>query len=101
MKFTSPYRMSRNYTQLFELICVGHEIPCFIDYSFRDDDKVKHRDICRVRRRGSFDISFGARGIGYGDISSWHKENGERELDAFDDLCQMLNVEFIEYYVES
>lgn len=88
--------MSRNYTELFELISIGHEVPCFIDYSFSNNDKVKYRDICRVRRRGSFDISFGARGIGYGEISSWNKENGERELDAFYDLCEMLNVEFIE-----
>jgi hypothetical protein len=96
MKFTSPYKMSRNYTELFDLIANGHEIPCFVDYSFRDNDKVKCRDICRVRRRADFDISFGARGIGYGEISSWSKENGERELDAFYDLCEMLNVEFIE-----
>ena len=88
--------MSRNYTQLFDLIAIGHEVPCFVDYSFRDNDKVKYRDICRVRRIGSFDISFGARGIGYGEISSWSKENGGRELDAFYDLCEMLNVEFIE-----
>lgn len=96
MKFTSPYKMSRNYTQLFELICNGHEIPCFVDYSFRDNDVRSYRDICRVRRRTEFDISFGARGIGYGDISSWHKGNGERELDAFFGLCKRLNVEFIE-----
>jgi hypothetical protein len=96
MKFTNPYKMSRNYSELFELISNGHEIPCFVDYSFRNDDLVKSRDICRVRRRGVFDISFGARGISYGDISSWHKGNGEREVDAFHNLCKMLNVEFIE-----
>jgi hypothetical protein len=96
MSFTTPYKMSRNYTELFYLISTGHEIPCFVDYSYKDNDERVFRDICRVRRRGSFDISFGARGISYGGISSWHKENGERELDVFDDLCQMLNVEFIE-----
>lgn len=96
MKFTSPYKMSRNYTELFDLICEGHEIPCFIDYSFNDEDLVKYRDICRVRRRSSFNISFGARGIGYGDVSSWHKEEGMREIDVFCELCKMLNVEFIE-----
>lgn len=96
MNFTSPYRFSKNYTELFELISVGHEVPCFVDYSFRDDDTRKYRDICRVRRFKEFEISFGARGIGYGDVSSWHKENGEREIDAFTDLCKMLNVEFIE-----
>ena len=96
MIFTSPYKMSRNYSELFELICNGHEIPCFVDYSYLDNDERVYRDICRVRRRGEFDISFGARGIGYGDISSWHKGNGERELDAFVRLCEMLNVEFIE-----
>lgn len=96
MNFTSPYRLSKNYTELFELISVGHEVPCFVDYSFRDDDTRKYRDICRVRRFKEFEISFGARGIGYGDVSSWHKENGGREIDAFTDLCKMLNVEFIE-----
>jgi hypothetical protein len=96
MNFTRPYRMSRNYTELFELISVGHEVPCFVDYSFRDDDTRTYRDICCIRKRGSFDISFGARGIEYGSISSWHKENGEREIDVFSDLCKMLNVEFIE-----
>jgi hypothetical protein len=88
--------MSRNYTQLFDLICDGHEIPCFVDYSFRDDDLRKYRDISKVRRICEFQISFGVRGIGYGDVSSWHKENGEREIDAFTNLCKMLNVEFIE-----
>lgn len=95
MSFTTPYKMSRNYTELFDLICDGHEIPCFVDYSSRVDDNIKYRDICRVRRRGEYDISFGARGIGYCDISSWHKENGVREIDAFAELCKMLNIEFI------
>ena len=96
MKFTTPYKMSRNYTELFDLICEGHEIPCFIDYSFKDDDVKKYRDICRVRRFVEFEISFGARGIGYGDVSSWHKEQGSREIDYFVELCKSLNVEFIE-----
>jgi hypothetical protein len=96
MKFKSPYKLSTNYTELYALICEGHEIPCFVDYSFRDDDLVKYRDVCRVRRRAEFDISFGARGIGYGDISSWHKEQGSREIDIFVELCKSLNVEFIE-----
>jgi hypothetical protein len=96
MKFTSPYKMSINYTELFDLICEGHEIPCFVDYSFRDDDVRKYRDICRVRRFAEFEISFGARGIGYGDVSSWHKEQGVREIDYFVELCKSLNVEFIE-----
>ncbi len=96
MNFTSPYKISRNYTELFELICNGHEIPCFVDYSYLDNDKRIYRDICRVRRRAEFDISFGARGIGYGDISSWHKGKGKIEIDVFIDLCERLNVEFIE-----
>jgi hypothetical protein len=96
MKFTSPYKLSRNYSKLFELISIGHEIPCFVDYSYKDNDERVYRDICRVRRRAKFDISFGARGISYGDISSWHKENGEREIDAFFNLCETLSVEFIE-----
>jgi hypothetical protein len=96
MNFTSPYKMSRDYALLFDLIAVGHEVPCFVDYTFRDNQQEVYREICRVRRRGKFDISFGARGIDYGDITSWHKENGERETDAFFDLCERLNVEFIE-----
>jgi hypothetical protein len=96
MKFTIPYKISKNYNELFELICQGHQIPCFVDYSYRDDDETVFRDICRVTRRADFYISFGARGISYGDISSWHKENGEREIDAFVGLCKILNVEFIE-----
>jgi hypothetical protein len=96
MEFTTPYRMSRNYTELFELICIGHEIPCIVDYFFRDDDVRKYRDICRVRRFAEFQISFGSRGVEYGSISSWHKENGEREIDYFVELCKSLNVEFIE-----
>jgi hypothetical protein len=96
MEFTTPYKMSRNYTQLFDLICDGHEIPCIVDYSFRDDDVRKYRDICRVRRFKEFEISFGTRGIGYGDVSSWHKEQGVREIDYFAELCESLNVEYIE-----
>lgn len=88
--------MSRNYTQLFDLICEGHEIPCIVDYSFRDDDVRKYRDICRVRRFKEFEISFGARGIGYGDVSSWHKEEGKIEIDYFTELCESLNIEYIE-----
>lgn len=96
MKFKNPYSLSRNYTELHALLVEGYEIPCFVDYSYRDQDERVYRDICRVRRRAEFDISFGARGIGYGDISSWHKENGKREIDCFADLCKDLNVEFIE-----
>lgn len=96
MDFTTPYKISRNYTQLFDLICDGHEIPCFVDYSFRDDDLRKYRDICRVRRFREFEISFGSRGIGYGDVSSWHKEKGVREIDYFTELCESLNIEYIE-----
>ena len=96
MNFTSPYKISRNYTELFELICNGHEIPCFVDYSYLDNDKRIYRDICRARRRFEFDISFEARGIGYGDVSWWQKGEGKREIDIFVDLCERLNVEFIE-----
>ena len=99
MEFTNPYKVSRNYVELFELISDGHEMPCYVDYSFpprRHQEEKIYRDICRARRRCSFDISFGARGICYGDISSWHKENGFREVDVFVDLYKSLNVEFIE-----
>jgi hypothetical protein len=96
MEFTTPYKISKNYTQLFELICIGHEIPCIVDYSYRDNDKKIYRDLCRVRRPKDFFIMFGSRGIEYGSISSWHKENGEREIDYFVELCKSLNVEFIE-----
>lgn len=96
MDFTNPYKMSRNYTQLFDLICDGNEIPCIVDYSFRDDDTRTYRDICKVRRFKEFQISFSARGISYGDVSSWHQEEGFIEIDYFFELCKSLNVEFIE-----
>jgi hypothetical protein len=96
MEFTTPYKISKNYTQLFELICIGHEIPCIVDYSYPNNGTETYRSICRVRRFKEFDISFGSRGIEYGCVSYWHKENGEREIDYFVELCKSLNVEFIE-----
>ena len=96
MDFTNPYSLSKNYIKLFELLKNGHEIPCFVDYPHTRDDEKFYRDICRARRFSSFDISFGARGICYGEVSSWHGEKGENEIDVFNNLCKILNVEFIE-----
>lgn len=93
----SYYKYSKDYKKLFELICQGERIPAFVNYRFGvlDSDEPM-RDICLIKRRRSWDVDFGVRGVGYGDIMDMDKKKHDNELDAFEKECKRLDVEYIE-----
>lgn len=85
-----PYRTSRDYDRLQALLDAGQVIVCIVDYHSRSGFVT--RDICRGRKAGEgHDIrySFGARGIGYGEV--WPDLD-----DDFTRVCQCCNLEFID-----
>jgi len=88
------YTLSKDYEKLYELICQGHIAACFVDYSYRDDSK-PFRDIAKIRRFEEYDIQVGARGIEYGSIRTFHKEEGT-EKQLFIQQCQRMNLEWID-----
>lgn len=91
------YNLSKDYELLFDKICEGIEIACFVDYSFRSLEE-KHppcRDICLVRRRKEYDIDFLARGISYGSVCDFDKDE-HSEKNLFLSECKRMNVEWID-----
>ena len=92
----SAYKLSKDYFQLFQLLCSEKEIACYVDYQFRAHvgKFPPCRDICKAKRRSQFDISFGSRGIEYGSISTFERNKGN-EFDLFKIECERMNLEFI------
>lgn len=93
-----PYPTSRDYDKLIRLMQAGHELVCFVDYSFPSDERTTPpvRDIARTRYEapieGQYDghayLSVSSRGIGYA--------GGLRLSEAeFKKDCQAVNLEFI------
>ncbi len=82
------YQTSKDYSRLYDLICEGIEIACYVDYDS------EFRDICRCRKFAEYDILFSVRGCIYSQISEWHKNMGS-EKDVFIQECDSLNVEWI------
>jgi hypothetical protein len=92
----SKYLLSKDYNKLFEHICNGLEVPCYVDYSFGFPDKVIHafRDLCLCKRKRPWQISFSVRGVGYGGIDTFEDEGHGNEETLFIERCQALNVEW-------
>lgn len=93
----SGYRLSRDYSKLFQLISSGVTIAAFVDYRFRGDDNLPPmRDICAVKYRGPWQVTISARGIGYGGLDPWLADRGEDEKLIFARICEAQNLEWIE-----
>ena len=92
-----PYKLSRDYNKLFNLICDKKRIVGFVDYDFNRDEKIICRDICTIQRHGEYEIQISARGICYCSVDPWHKEDWVdlTEKEVFGKICEAINLEFI------
>jgi hypothetical protein len=91
-----PYKLSKDYNLLFDKLVVGEELVGFVDYQFTSL-KGKYdpsRDVCKIIRKGQFDINLGARGISYGSISELFSDT-HSELELFVLECKRLNLLWI------
>lgn len=96
----NPYQLSKNYYQLWDLVCRpgSPEIVCFVDFDFRDGSLVK-RDVCICKRVIGGTILFSVRGVCYGDApftTKWPTDrNWQWQKDRFMNECRRMNVEWI------
>jgi len=91
------YKLSKDYEELYRLICEGHIIVCFIDYKFstQDEDEKPYRDVCKVEKSVQWKrIEFGVRGICYGGIYDFMLKE-HTEWKWFESLCKNMKVEYI------
>lgn len=91
------YNLSKDYELLYEKICDGNEVACFVNYNLRgfEDTHPPCRDICVIKRRKAYDIDFLARGISYGSVSDyWKDTNTEKEV--FLTECERMCVDWID-----
>ncbi len=93
-KINSFYKLSKDYDLLYQHICQGHIIAAFVDYNFVGSTTPPSRDICKIRRFKEYDIQFGSRGIGYGDVTDYFKGT-HSELNLFLSECSRMNLEWI------
>ena len=90
----TPYNLSKNYEQLYKLICEGLVAACFVDYSYSGDD-IPSRDIAKCRKYDER-ISVGVRGCEYGSVSRYDQlRTGETEKELFIKECERMNLEWI------
>ena len=87
------YQTSRNYSALYDLLCKGVEVLCYVDMKFSDGDV--YRDVARARRPEEWVISVGARGICYGEIRPSHNTGGLSERATLDRECRRMNLEWV------
>jgi len=91
------YNLSKDYEELYKMLCKNNTVVVgFVDYNFQNSTAPPSRDVCKIRRFKEYDISFGARGIGYGSVSDYFKAT-KTEKEVFLEECKMLNLEYIPY----
>jgi len=94
--FKLPYRLSRDYSKLYELADSGHRLVGFVDHKFTDDQEISFRDVVGIHKHGD-SIGLGVRGIGYGEVSDWMATFHKMEKPVlFRRLCEQVNLEWIE-----
>lgn len=95
----TPYKLSRDYAKLFELLAKGNTAVGFVDFRFNSDART-WRDVVGIERSHPWSIAFYCRGRVYGDIDpslqETYESRGKAEGDAFAFLCEALNLEWIE-----
>lgn len=87
-----PYNLSKDYAKALDLLTQKKDLICYVNYEF-SDNKVS-RDVCRVRRFSDFHIQIGVRGMEYGGVYRFNKEDGT-ELELFQKECHRMNASFI------
>lgn len=89
----TEYNFSRDYVQLYELICDGFVAIGIVNYKWHGTDTPLSRDVCKIRKN-EFDISFGARGIQYGGVSE-SEARRSNEKDEFIKECERMELDWI------
>lgn len=84
---------SKDYETLYQLILDGNIVPAFVDYNFRGEGPVV-RDVCKIQRRGDYEISIGVRGMCYVEIYPFNQPQGD-EKELFIKDCQNLNLGWV------
>lgn len=86
------YYLSQDYLEVYNFLISKNNLVAYVDYYFSENNTA--RDICNVRRFQKLDISFGVRGLQYGEVSPYSKEDGT-EYELFEKECKRLNASFI------
>ena len=84
------YVESKNYDELYDLICQKNRVICEVDYKFSNGRVV--RDICKGIKTPDTSIKFLARGIQYGGVDYWMVDNDEEEKQEFINECKRMNL---------
>ena len=87
--------ISKDYDVLYKLLCQGMGIVAFVNYGTDENGSVLCRGMCKIERRGDWDIDFGVRGMGYDRLYSKRKEVAIDEITALKMECVRMNVEYI------
>jgi len=87
------YTLSKDYEKLWSFVENGHEPICFVDYKWTETQIL--RDVARIRRHNAFKIQIGVRGIQYGGVEYWYKDEYKTEREAFISECKSLNLEWV------
>jgi len=93
------YELSNDYDELFCLISLGEIIAAFVDFRFDETMPNAMRDLCKVYRHGSYQIRIGVRGLQYGGLEEFNKEDGD-EKKLFIGQCKVLNLEWIKNKIQ-
>jgi len=87
------YQLSRDYEELYRLLCMGKMVVGIVDYNPLDG-LVPSRDVCRITRPADFSIFMRARGIEYFGLYPFMDRYGE-EKPQFLAACRELRLEWI------
>ena len=90
------YKLSKDYELLFCLAHDGCVIVGFIDCPWSHEDYKPSRDVVKIKRHRPFEISINARGVHYGGVYPPEKKTSRTEQELFVEVCEALNLEWIE-----
>ena len=85
----NPYKLSKDYERLFELVDRGNDIVCYVNYKLPMYRGKPVRDICEIRKK-SYEYEFVTRGKSYGCAPLFEG------LEGFLSECNRLKVKFID-----
>lgn len=85
--------MSRDYGHLYHALCQRQHVLALVDYVAHTGDAM--RDPCLIKRQGPFEIVIMARGVCYGEVSPFQRNEGDEQA-LLAALCQSRNVEWVD-----
>ena len=94
--------MSADYEKLKKLLDDGNVVVCFVNYLYDmgAGRKITYRDVAKVKSNDynpnskNYGYVVEARGIVYMD---WDRNKGELRHVTFEELCEELNLQYIDY----